>query len=176
MVKWTLAHGCPFGDGMFECTMLSGSVEMLEWLTSNNYPMDNVSRSVGCATRCGHLEALKWAHHIGYLYSPDDLKNELYSLAGNVNCLEVLHWLRDKRLLWSENACEGAAASGHLRALKWARANGCPWNESVCTEAAKHNALKTLQWTVANGCAVNWSACAAVSSGTVREWVKSRRS
>lgn len=144
----------------------------------------------------GHLAALQWAQHHGYLSTESAVLGVgLCSMAAregqlavlqwlcqvgyalNINVcsravrgaiLAMLHWLYEDGLL-DATTCSMAARWGHLSVLQWARANGCLWRETTCSNAAEGGHLSVLQWAHANGRPWGERTCmGAAERGTCR--------
>ena len=92
-----------------------GSLEALQWLSSQGVPLDNGEWECGeRAALGGHIEVLEWLRSKGYRF-----KEKTMECAAEGGCLDATRRLRDQGCLWSEITCAAAASGGHLETLKW---------------------------------------------------------
>jgi len=66
--------------------------------------------------------------------------------------LEILKYLQKQAYPMSVSTYVDAAANGHLEIIKWLRENGYSWNELVCSYASRNDHYEILKWLHDNGC------------------------
>lgn len=114
ILKYVLAHGCPFDELTCAMAARGGQLEVLKFLRNElNCPWDY--RTVFSAAAMGHLDVLKWTianscestsiGHLGYV-----------SAAGGH--FKVVKWLIEEKFYIDNYTCYYAASSGNLELFK----------------------------------------------------------
>jgi ankyrin repeat protein len=134
----------------------NGSLEILEWLESNNYKISDanqyfaVENNSGClgniATERGDLKIMKW------MYSKHCLSNYwTFILAARNGNLENMKWLKsidyDANMV-HRDTFDAAASNGNLENMKWLKSIGCPFGHFTLPNAAINGNLENMKWLV----------------------------
>lgn len=89
--RWGLENGCYLyrGPSVMGWAATSGSIELLQWLSENNFERDAATTRL--AAMQGHLHVLKWVHARGW-----QLFNQAtWDAAAKKRRREVMAWLRE---------------------------------------------------------------------------------
>lgn len=143
----------------FSAAAASGSLELLEYLSSKGCPRDETACSM--AAERGHLHVLKWLRGS----NPCQWDERACQRAVEGGQFEVLKWLRSYSIHastggpcpWGESTCASAAEAGRLDILEWVREgegsfrpdgtyDPCPWDCSTCYFAMVGGHLDLLKW------------------------------
>ena len=136
-LKWVLGMIAPIASWhwktIIKASCAYGSIEVMQWLRSQDPPCPWDEHTCSVAAGQGHLHVLHWLRS----QNPPCPWNEMACrLAAELGQLKALQWLRrqDPPCPWSEVVCRHAAMKGHLEVLRWLRRQDhpCPWNEIHC--------------------------------------------
>ncbi|MDE2095864.1 MAG: hypothetical protein KGL39_01305 [Patescibacteria group bacterium] len=121
-------------------TVLPGAITRLAALTDSYDAIDY-------AALTGDVEALErlYSSNPGWRFQYIDGE------AVRGGHLNVVKWVRTKKIASDPGLCYLAAEYGHLHILRWARAHGYGWGPNACARAAYNGHLEVLQWMRAHG-------------------------
>lgn len=131
----------------------------------------------------GDLELLE----LLYEKIPDQFNEGVYLIAAKYGRLDMLKWLRERKVPWDPSAMDAAAEYGHLSILRWCRKNQFKFNPaSLTSHAAKGGHLNVLDFlyhfipTFFNGSTFRGSASTfigAIQAGHVHvvKWLLNKR-
>ncbi len=155
---------------------MSGNLEMMKWLHSQNCPQDDYVCSF--AAKYGHLEILKWARENGYEWNewtyyyaiikdndhifywlceqgcPFDAAGNLAGLAAaKRDRLDLLKHIKIvlPHVQFDNLVCQSAATLESLAILEWLEQNGAFMHSSSLSGAAEYGRLATLEWLCSKG-------------------------
>lgn len=143
VLKWARSKNYPMYTQVDDLTATNGHLHILEWAHQNGYPWN--PRTCANAAANGHLHILKWTHQNGH---SGDV--EVCPRAAEHGHLHILEWVHQNNHPWDGWTFYYAAKNGDLRILEWLRINGCPWDARVCLSAATYGHLHVLKWARAN--------------------------
>lgn len=144
---------------------------IIEWLIERGCPSrvdsrDWAAMAAGCRLAFTERMHVKVVHRYG---------SHPCKVAARAGRLEVLQWLREKRVTWDARVTEWAAMGGHFDVLDWLHTNGCPSDASASEAAAVRGRLDVLQWLHEHGIALSKRICyKAARAGSVEmmEWLR----
>ncbi|GFH53350.1 hypothetical protein CTEN210_09826 [Chaetoceros tenuissimus] len=131
----------------------SGNLDLIKWLRGEGAQWNYFT--LFSAVRNGNIELLH------YLFQSRCPFTDPIACAEAVTkkSLEVLQFLHQHGVTWTESTCMYAARDGNLEALHYARSNGCPWNSSSLEEAAKYGHYDVVKYCLENGCPFSDDVC-----------------
>jgi ankyrin repeat protein len=130
----------------------NGSLEILEWLESNNYKIldakqyfvdKNIFNSLAnIATKKGDLKIMKW------LYNKKCFANcGTFMVAVTNGNLENMKWLKSIGYGKSNGAIfDDTALTGNLENMKWLKSIGCPFGRFTLQNTARNGNVESMKW------------------------------
>jgi hypothetical protein len=148
LVEWLLDNNFPLRGSTYISGAASGSRDMMEALMRRGGSFSGVS-VVAAAARSGNLSLVQECVRGGC--NPSEMACAGAVKSGN---LDLLKWLRSIGCEWNEMTCYRAAADGRLDILKWCRSQQppCPWSSSAFLGALVGSQVEILEWLFNNGC------------------------
>lgn len=124
----------------------SGNIELVKWLRSEGAQWND--NTLVSAARNGNIELLQYLFQSGCPFT----NSIACAVAVTKKSLEVLQFLHQHDVPWTERTCINAARDGNLEALHYARSNGCAWNSYSLLEAALYGHYDVVKYCLENGC------------------------
>jgi hypothetical protein len=126
----------------------TGSLAKIKWL-HKEHRCELTSDVADYAAGSGNLAVLKYLHSEECEFGLDANYNA--AAAGHIHVLEYLQHCCP----WNAEACNAAAAGGHLEALRFLREHQCPLNaEEIAVHAAESGSIPLMQYVVQQGAAL----------------------
>jgi hypothetical protein len=124
------------------------------------------------AADSGSLAKLLWLHTEHNCQLFDDVTDHA-ARGGNV---DMLKWLKEKGLDFTENTFKYGAMGGSVPVLQYLHDQKCPWDHEVSGEAARHGQLTALKWLLEHDAPEGCLHEAAEAGGDEEtlEWVEAR--
>jgi hypothetical protein len=123
----------------------TGSLAKVKWL-HKEHRCELTSDVADYAAGSGNLAVLKYLHSEECEFGLDATYNA--AAAGHIHVLEHLQHCCP----WNAEACNAAAAGGHLAALRFLREHQCPWDtEEIAVHAAESDSIPLMQYVVQQG-------------------------
>mgnify|MGYP006128370557 CR=1 FL=1 len=94
----------------------------------------NHERLFSCAARNGKVEVLEWAQNSGHNFH---MILHMYNYVAKKGHLNVVTFMRNLGMPWTDLTFANAAEDGNIDLLKWMKADGCPMGEMACANAAQ---------------------------------------
>jgi hypothetical protein len=124
------------------------------------------------AAESGSLAKLLWLHteHNCQLF------NDITDHAARGGHVDMLTWLKDNGLDFTDNTFKYGAMGGSVPVLQYLQEQKCPWDHDVSEEAARHGQLAALKWLLEHGAPEGFLHEAAENGGDMEtlEWVTAR--
>lgn len=140
ILKWCVQNGAPLDVRTTSiAAAASGNLEMLLWVTQ-----DPPDVALEAAARYGHLHILEFFNRL------PTMRTTLNVILGGH--LDILEWCFLRGFVLEERHCDAAAAHNQLEILKWLREKKVPWSASTLRQAIEMGYFELFRWAVENGC------------------------
>jgi len=177
--KYALDNGCRIDEYMLGLVARNGSVELMEWLKTNNFlpPLED-----------------RW-NPFSYGVQNEKFACELATENEDIN---IIKWLRKENYKWHYKTANRAAKLGKIEMLTWMIDNGCDidptiyacvreddpntleflyekkimWNADTCAHAAANKKYVILKWMLSNGCPMDARTCLRIADNGDLEMLK----
>jgi hypothetical protein len=150
-----LAHDCGLSNSA-ECQVAAGLYADIAALTT--------ARELGApwladisygAAFAGSVLKLEWL----YTQQHCQLPAEISKHAAQGGSFEVLVWLKQHGISFSQETCTTAAEYDNLIALQFLHSEGCALDTGLCNVAAQNGSTDVLKWLMQQGLACTEEAC-----------------
>lgn len=123
----------------------NGQLEKLQQLRRQRCPRHKAASYY--ASMEGHWEVVKWLHITGKALA----NAHTFVHAAQMNNIEMVKWLYNKRCVWSSQALTVAIADGHTQLVHWMLEHNFPSDENTVNAAVNKGDCKLVDLLIKHG-------------------------
>jgi len=156
VVRWFLNQGCVPTETELGSMAMEGRLDILKMCKESGV-VEFEDMLCSCAASKGHVNVLEWVYDTEEDYFWCDGAIAATARGGSRNGnLEVLEWLKEKKMEFDGEECKMlAAGGGHINVLEWWLKGGekeeDAWKSGVFAMAAGGGQLEVMSWLVCHG-------------------------
>ena len=166
-LQYAHENGCPWDEQIIENSAFGGYIDCLTYAYDNGLVNDSALPRIIFTIR--RKEILKFYIDLNIA---NDLFTELKEVFAEKGNLDMLKFLHENGIEWSDKCCEYTAKEGQLDTLKYCHENGAPWDQQSSINAALNDDIEMLKYLHEEGCPIDVETSNSACEGGSLECLK----